>query len=37
MIEPDLIFRALGDPTRRALYERLSRHVRQLETKRAAA
>ena len=25
MIEPDLIFRALGDPTRRGLYERLSR------------
>src|SRR5665213_1336100 len=25
MIEPDLIFKALGDPTRRALYERLAR------------
>ena len=25
MIEPDTLFRALGDPTRRALYERLAR------------
>src|ERR1700760_3747998 len=25
MTEPDLLFKALGDPTRRALYERLAR------------
>jgi DNA-binding transcriptional ArsR family regulator len=25
MIEPDVLFKALGDPTRRALYERLAR------------
>ena len=25
MIEPDTLFRALGDPTRRALFERLAR------------